>query len=78
MVYLFIQVRRTVGCLVAAAQGKISVRDLKFMLEIPSRQSWDPRIRAAPAYGLYLCQVHYNKNDIETFKEFLQDQDGRV
>ncbi|KAK9879891.1 hypothetical protein WA026_008391 [Henosepilachna vigintioctopunctata] len=76
--FLYNQVRRTVGCIIAAAQGKISVKDIKFMLEIPSRHSWDTRIKPAPPYGLYLCQVHYRQTDIDTFKEFLQDQDGRV
>lgn len=68
MCFVFIQVRRTVGALIAVAQGKVTSRDIKFMLEVPSHNSWDPRIKTAPAHGLYLCEVAYKECDIQTFK----------
>ncbi|KAJ8912945.1 hypothetical protein NQ315_017276 [Exocentrus adspersus] len=64
------KVRRTVGSLVAAAQGKVTLRDIKFMLEIPSHQSWCSQIKTLPAHGLYLCQVEYRKEDWDTFRSF--------
>jgi len=66
-------VRRTVASLIAVAKGIVTPRDIKFMLEIPSHRSWDPRIKTAPAQGLYLCEVAYSRSDLETFEEDLED-----
>lgn len=60
--------RRIVAALVALAQGKVTIRDLKLMLEIPSRHSWCPQIKTLPAHGLYLCEVEYSKEDLDTFR----------
>nr|XP_022918176.1 tRNA pseudouridine synthase-like 1 isoform X2 [Onthophagus taurus] len=67
--FVYNQVRRTVAALIAAAQGKVSTRDIKFMLEVPSHHSWDPRIKTVPAHGLYLCEVSYSETDRGTFHE---------
>ncbi|KAJ8985008.1 hypothetical protein NQ317_016919 [Molorchus minor] len=69
--FLYKQVRRTVGALVAVAQGKVSIKDIKFMLEIPSHQSWCKQIKTLPAHGLYLCEVEYSKEDRDTFRDFM-------
>lgn len=69
---MFMQVRRTVGALVAVAKGKVTTRDLKFMLQVPSHNSWDPRIKPAPAHGLYLCEVKYSPSTREKFKSNLE------
>nr|CAI5833939.1 unnamed protein product [Callosobruchus analis] len=66
--FLYKQVRRSVASLVAVAQGKVSLRDIKFMLEVPSRHSWCPQIKTVPAHGLYLCQVEYSQEDQQTFR----------
>lgn len=58
--------------MIAVAQGKVTTKDIKFMLEIPSHQSWNPSIKTVPAHGLYLCQVEYARSDLETFKETLE------
>lgn len=68
---MFTQVRRLVGSLVAVAKGKVTNRDLKLMLEVPSHNSWDPRIKTAPPQGLYLCEVEYSPEDRETFRDKL-------
>ncbi|CAG9760000.1 unnamed protein product [Ceutorhynchus assimilis] len=57
--FLYKQVRRTAGTLLSAAVGRITLRDIKFMLEIPSKHSWIPKIRSLPGYGLYLCEIEY-------------------
>lgn len=51
--------RRTVGVLVALAQGCISFEDIKYMLDNPSPQNWNPRATCAPPDGLFLLNVHY-------------------
>lgn len=35
------------------------------MLTIPSKNSWDHRILLSPPFGLYLCRVHYDENDLK-------------
>ncbi|CAL4139949.1 unnamed protein product, partial [Meganyctiphanes norvegica] len=63
--FLYKQVRRTVGVIVAAAQNKISLTDVEFMLNNPSIYSWNPRICTAPSHGLYLINVHYPETAFE-------------
>lgn len=58
--------------LIAVAQGKVTSRDIKFMIEVPSHRSWDTRLKTVPAYGLYLCEVAYPKDVLETFREQLE------
>ncbi|CAG9860361.1 unnamed protein product [Phyllotreta striolata] len=70
--FLYRQVRRIIAALVALADGKVTIRDIKFMLEIPSRHSWCPQLKTAPAHGLYLCQVEYSKEDLDTFRADLE------
>ncbi|KAI8126313.1 hypothetical protein FF38_09129 [Lucilia cuprina] len=66
--FIYKQVRRMVGALVAVATNRITEKCLYEMLTIPSKHNWDPRILLAPAFGLYLCRVHYNEKDLQ-FKE---------
>ncbi|XP_037934967.1 tRNA pseudouridine synthase-like 1 [Teleopsis dalmanni] len=61
--FLYKQVRRIVGALVAIGVGRIDEKSIYEMLTIPSKHSWDSRITLAPAYGLYLSKIHYNEND---------------
>lgn len=56
------------AALVGVAQGKITLNDIKLMLEIPSQQSWCSELKVVPAHGLYLCEVGYTKDDIKTFR----------
>ncbi|ALC44076.1 CG34140, partial [Drosophila busckii] len=60
--FLYKQVRRIVGTLLAIANARIDERCIYQMLTIPSKHNWDHRIQIAPACGLYLCRVHY-RND---------------
>lgn len=57
--FLYRQVRKTVGVLVALGQERISFDDLHRMLSIPSRDSWPSKAITAPPAGLYLVNVHY-------------------
>ncbi|KAH8349879.1 hypothetical protein KR084_008610 [Drosophila pseudotakahashii] len=57
--FLYKQVRRIVGTLIALGNGRIDERSIYQMLTVPSKHSWDHRVELAPACGLYLCRVHY-------------------
>ena len=59
------QVRRIVGTLIAVATGRISLEEVKYMLDTPSKHSWDNRIVVAPAHGLYLLDVEYDSKELQ-------------
>ncbi|XP_022127958.2 tRNA pseudouridine synthase-like 1 isoform X1 [Pieris rapae] len=58
------QIRRMVGSLITVASGKIEPKDIKLMLQIPSKHSWISQIASIPANGLYLCNVEYKPEDL--------------
>lgn len=58
------QVRRTVAVLVAVAQEKITLEDVQYMLDVPSKNSWHPRAETVPPHGLYLVNVEYDSEDL--------------
>uniref|UniRef100_A0AAG5CUY7 tRNA pseudouridine synthase n=1 Tax=Anopheles atroparvus TaxID=41427 RepID=A0AAG5CUY7_ANOAO len=62
--FLYRQVRRMVGAWVAAAEGRITDRDVYHMLTVPSQNSWCSNVFVAPAYALYLCRVEYDPVDL--------------
>lgn len=66
--FLYKQVRRIVGALVGVATNRINEKCLYEMLTVPSKNTWNPRILLAPAFGLYLCRVHYNEDDLKLEK----------
>ncbi|XP_065359712.1 tRNA pseudouridine synthase-like 1 [Calliphora vicina] len=66
--FIYKQVRRMVGALVAVATNRINEKCMYEMITIPSKHNWDPRILLAPAFGLYLCRVHYNEDDLKLEK----------
>lgn len=53
------QVRRTVGVLVAVAQGRMSLSHIQYMLDEPSHENWVPLAQVAEPEGLYLLEVEY-------------------
>ncbi|KAG7170202.1 tRNA pseudouridine synthase-like 1 [Homarus americanus] len=57
--FLYKQVRRTVAVLVAVAQGRISLDDVRYLLDNPSPQNWNSRAQTAPPCGLFLLNVGY-------------------
>ncbi|XP_046389859.1 tRNA pseudouridine synthase-like 1 isoform X2 [Ischnura elegans] len=58
------QVRRMVAVLIAVAQNKIEVTEVKNMIEDPSNYGWNPKACTAPPYGLYLLKVEYDPKDL--------------
>lgn len=53
--------RRIIGTLIAAAEGKVTQKDVYEMLTIPSKHSWRSGVPVVPAHGLYLVHVEYPK-----------------
>lgn len=68
------QVRRMVGALISVAAGHISIEDIQYMLENPSKHSWNNRINVVPPYGLYLVGVEYDPLEIVMPQE-INEQD---
>lgn len=54
------------GTLIAAAEGAISKRDVYEMITIPSKHSWSSAIGVAPPHGLYLANVEYPAELLES------------
>lgn len=59
--FVYRQIRRVVGTLVAVAKGIITQRDLYEMLTIPSQNSFSNKIMVAPAHGLYLADIEFRE-----------------
>lgn len=57
--FLYRQIRRIVGALVAVAKGRLTKRDLYEMLTIPSQESFSNKISVAPPHGLYLANIEF-------------------
>uniref|UniRef100_A0A182JTT6 tRNA pseudouridine synthase n=1 Tax=Anopheles christyi TaxID=43041 RepID=A0A182JTT6_9DIPT len=75
--FLYRQVRRMVGAWVAAAEGRITERDIYRMLTVPSPNSWCSNVFVAPAYALYLCHVEYDSFPTATMGSFLEQLRNR-
>ncbi|XP_039439852.1 tRNA pseudouridine synthase-like 1 isoform X1 [Culex pipiens pallens] len=63
--FLYNQVRRMVGAWIAAAEARITERDVQQMLTVPAKSSWCDQAVVAPAYALFLCQVEHDPADFE-------------
>ncbi|XP_041775866.1 tRNA pseudouridine synthase-like 1 [Anopheles merus] len=76
--FLYRQVRRMVGAWVAAAEGRITERDIYRMLTVPSQNSWCSNVFVAPAYALYLCHVEYDPIDLAFPAAADETNDGQL
>lgn len=61
---IWFQIRRMIGTLNAVAIGKLPAKEIKVMLQVPSKHSWHNFIQSGPPDGLYLCDVHYRPEDL--------------
>lgn len=50
--------------LIKIAQQIISYEDVKYMFDNPSPDSWNPKVKTAPSYGLYLYDMCYDEADL--------------
>ncbi|XP_029990123.1 tRNA pseudouridine synthase-like 1 [Sphaeramia orbicularis] len=62
--FLYKQVRRMTGALVAVGQGQLSLPRLKEVLEARDTRAY-PQGLAAPAHGLFLTRVDYRETDLQ-------------
>ncbi|XP_065206524.1 tRNA pseudouridine synthase-like 1 [Planococcus citri] len=63
--FLYKQIRKTVGVLLAVAQHKLSMSTVQKMIEDPSPLSYPKSLSVAPSHGLYLADVFYDPKDLE-------------
>uniref|UniRef100_A0A8B9UMZ8 tRNA pseudouridine synthase n=1 Tax=Anas zonorhyncha TaxID=75864 RepID=A0A8B9UMZ8_9AVES len=63
--FLYRQVRRMVGALVAVGQGKLTPHQIKELLELRDARALPPHAMAPPA-GLFLKCVEYDEADLHT------------
>ncbi|XP_066190241.1 tRNA pseudouridine synthase-like 1 isoform X2 [Sylvia atricapilla] len=61
--FLYKQVRRMVGALVAVGQGKFSPQRIQELLELKDSRAFPPH-SMAPASGLFLQSVEYSQEDL--------------
>ncbi|KAL1007799.1 hypothetical protein UPYG_G00091740 [Umbra pygmaea] len=62
--FLYKQVRRMTGALVAVGQGKMSVSGVKELLEVQDSKAY-PQNFTAPPDGLFLTRVDYHHSDLQ-------------
>jgi tRNA U38,U39,U40 pseudouridine synthase TruA len=65
-----------VGALISVAAGRISVEDIRYMLENPSEHSWNHRIIVVPPHGLYLTDVEYDPLEMAMSQETVEQVHG--
>nr|XP_057911881.1 tRNA pseudouridine synthase-like 1 isoform X1 [Doryrhamphus excisus] len=61
--FLYKQVRRMTGALVAVGQGRLTLPKLKEIMEARDSLAY-PSTMTAPARGLFLTRVNYNESDL--------------
>jgi tRNA U38,U39,U40 pseudouridine synthase TruA len=61
-----------VGALISVAAGRISIEDIRYMLENPSEHSWNKRIVVVPPHGLYLTDVEYDPLEMAMSQETVE------
>ncbi|KOC66819.1 tRNA pseudouridine synthase-like 1 [Habropoda laboriosa] len=78
--FLYNQVRRMVGALLALGVGRITERDINIMLQVPGHHNWLTKISMVPPRGLYLVNIEYCQEELDkyTIKYKLSSDSERV
>ncbi|XP_011629705.1 uncharacterized protein LOC105422141 [Pogonomyrmex barbatus] len=63
--FLYKQVRRMVGALIALGMGHITEKDITIMLQVPSHQNLHPRVIPVPSHGLHLLNIEYDLDELK-------------
>ncbi|XP_071750585.1 tRNA pseudouridine synthase-like 1 [Centroberyx gerrardi] len=71
--FLYKQVRRMTGALVAVGQGQLSVPQLKELVEARDSLAY-PQGLVAPAHGLFLTRVDYRDTDLQPSQQTSEGQ----
>ncbi|XP_069774857.1 tRNA pseudouridine synthase-like 1 isoform X2 [Narcine bancroftii] len=69
--FLYKQVRRMTGALVAVGQGKLMPRHIAELLEVQDSRAF-PRNFIAPPNGLFLKNVEYDEKDLQMQENIIQ------
>ncbi|XP_051894985.1 tRNA pseudouridine synthase-like 1 [Pristis pectinata] len=69
--FLYKQVRRMTGALVAVGQGKLMPRHIADLLEVRDSRAYPGNI-IAPPDGLFLKNVEYDEKDLQVEEEIIQ------
>jgi len=59
--FMYKQVRRMVGVIVAAAQKRLSADEVHNLLRFPG--TWNDKVPTAPPHGLYLIDIEYPNDE---------------
>jgi len=65
-----------VGALIGVAAGRISIEDIRYMLENPSEHSWNNGIIVVPPHGLYLTDVEYDPLEMAMSRDTVEQVHG--
>ncbi|XP_074536004.1 tRNA pseudouridine synthase-like 1 [Halichoeres trimaculatus] len=71
--FLYKQVRRMTGALVAVGQGQLSVHQMKEILEARDSLAY-PQGLGAPARGLFLTRVDYREEDLQLTQQTSEEK----
>ncbi|XP_035517457.1 tRNA pseudouridine synthase-like 1 [Morone saxatilis] len=71
--FLYKQVRRMTGALIAVGKGRLSVTQLKEILEARDTMAY-PNNLVAPAHGLFLTRVDYSETDLRPSPRTSEEQ----
>ncbi|XP_018362379.1 PREDICTED: tRNA pseudouridine synthase A isoform X2 [Trachymyrmex cornetzi] len=72
--FLYNQVRRMIGALIALGLGKITEKDITVMLQVPSHHNWNPCITPVPPNGLHLLNVEYDLDELRHCTILLEEE----
>ncbi|XP_014662933.1 PREDICTED: tRNA pseudouridine synthase A-like [Priapulus caudatus] len=59
------QIRRMLGAMVAVGCGRLTLDQVRYMLEQPDPQNWHSKAVCMAPSGLYLKQIYYDEKDFE-------------
>ncbi|KAH0956719.1 hypothetical protein HN011_007830 [Eciton burchellii] len=75
--FLYNQIRRMVGSLIALGLGKITEKDITVMLQVPSHNNWDSRVQVISPNGLHLVNVEYDMEELKHMILEKQEQESQ-
>lgn len=63
--FLWNQIRRITGAMVAVAGGRLSMDAVQYMIDNPSYLNWNNRASCLSGSGLYLKEIHFDEADLK-------------
>lgn len=75
--FLWNQIRRITGAMVAVAGGRLSNDDIQYMLDNPNYLNWNNRASCLSGSGLYLKEIHYDEEDLK-MPDYIRDENDTL